>query len=187
MHSNMASGMNHQTAFQPQAATMQPAFAAPILMQPGYMAPVHLPTPSMGLPYMQQAAHMHNMQQQAAAMHMYQQQQLFMMQQQHAPMHDMGEQPYRVDPLGQLPRVPSGCRRLWSSRRSCGSKKRSKTEGSGDIEQQLHLVFACSPWCQTNFVAQQIPAYSHDTLGDSVYDVEVLGIFLCVQESHVSV
>ncbi len=95
--------MNHQTAFQPQAATMQPAFAAPILMQPGYMAPVHLPTPIMGLPYMQQAAHMHNMQQQAAAMHMYWQQQLFMMHQQHSAVHGVGEQPYRFDPPGQLP------------------------------------------------------------------------------------
>ena len=110
IHSNMP--------LYPQATTMQPAFAGPILMQPQYMALAHLPPPSMGPPYMQQAAHTHNMQQQAAAMHIYrqqqqqQQQQLFMMHQQHSAVHGMGEQPYRVDPLGQLPRVPGGCRRL---------------------------------------------------------------------------
>ncbi|KAL0022586.1 hypothetical protein WJX77_006734 [Trebouxia sp. C0004] len=111
VHSNMASGMSHQMAFPPQAATMQPAFAAPVFMQPEYMAPAHLPQASMGPPHMPQAALMHNMQQhqQAAAMHMYQQQQLFMMHQQHAAMHGMGEQPYRVDPPGQL---PLGARRL---------------------------------------------------------------------------
>lgn len=131
----------------PQAATMQPAFAAPVLMQPEYMAPAHLPPASMGPPYMHQAALMHNMQQQqqAAAMHMYQQQQLFMMHQQHAAVHGMGEQPYRVDPPGQL---PLGARRLQEAlkqQRSSGGKRRGKTVGGGNIEQQLQLVFACNP------------------------------------------
>ncbi len=119
----MASGMSRQMGYHPQAATMQPAFAVPVLMQPGYMAPAHLPTPSMGLPYMQQAVLMQ--QRQAAAMHMHyqQQQQLFMMQQQPAPMHSMDEQPYRYDPPGQL---PLGARQL---RAALKQQEKQRSEG----------------------------------------------------------
>ena len=132
MHSNMASGMSHQTACHPQAAIMQPAFAAPVLMQPQYMAPAHLPPASMGPPYMHQAAFMH--QQQAAAMHRYlQQQQLFMMRQQHAAMHGMGEQPCRVDSIGQL---PLGARRLREAVKQ--QEKQRKQEEGQNPRQRRH-------------------------------------------------